>query len=173
VTGSQVADAAAANNRNSSAASGIGDRSTRCSLRIDAQQPDPKEPGLTSDARKDIAGQPSKASATGLCLHLGSWRDRTQPAVYKTGADRPRCAAECFPCSSARMRCPASAPLWGRVLPGGMTSRMTASSRQAHHQIEAPRLTVGRARVRSPHLGPALQSDAAARHSPSAAQPPR
>jgi hypothetical protein len=40
-----------------------------------------------------------------------SWRRilTVQPAVYKTGADSPRRAARCFPCSSGRMSRPASA----------------------------------------------------------------
>jgi hypothetical protein len=48
-----------------------------------------------------------------------------QPAVYKTGADRPRRAGGCCPCSSGRAGRPASALLTGRVVAGGMTSRMT------------------------------------------------
>jgi hypothetical protein len=41
---------------------------------------------------------------------------------YKAAADRLWCADLCAPCSSGRVGRPASALLWGRVAPGGMTS---------------------------------------------------
>jgi hypothetical protein len=44
---------------------------------------------------------------------------------YKTAANRPAGAGACCPCSSGRVGRPVSAFLWGRVVPGGMTSRMT------------------------------------------------
>jgi hypothetical protein len=51
-----------------------------------------------------------------------------QPAVYKIAAHRLRRAGACGPGSSGPVRRPASALLWGRVAPGGMTVRMTAAS---------------------------------------------
>jgi hypothetical protein len=51
-----------------------------------------------------------------------------KPAVYKTAADRPWRAAWCRACSSGRMGRPASALQTRRVVAGGMTVRLTASS---------------------------------------------
>jgi hypothetical protein len=48
--------------------------------------------------------------------------------------------------------------------PSAEGSASVTGTRQAHRQIEAPRLTVRRARVRLPHAGPVFRSDAVGRH---------
>jgi hypothetical protein len=79
----------------------------------------------------------------GGCLELAPGLEPGS-AVYKTAADRPPRAGLCCPCSSGRMRRPASALLSGRVALGGMTGGMTAVAGPAH----------GRPRVRQQASGP-------------------
>jgi hypothetical protein len=84
---------------------------------------------------RTTSGWPYRRSRHGVLRggpRRGCWQiSGTQPgrsrqaAVYKTAADRPRSPAECCPCRSGRMHCPASALQSARVVAGGMTSRMT------------------------------------------------
>jgi hypothetical protein len=84
----------------------------------------------SSWSRRTSESHPAKQDR--LCrpvtCRFGSWRgdSNPQPAVYKTGANRPRRTPECCPGSSGRGGRPASALLTGRVAPGGMTSGMTS-----------------------------------------------
>src|SRR5215217_5380545 len=70
------------------------------------------------------------------------------PAVYKTAADRLRRAGLCCPCRSGRVGRPASALLWGRGAPGGMTVRMTCPSLHPAQRGVGPRR--GRRPIRLP-----------------------
>jgi hypothetical protein len=64
-------------------------------------------------------------SAKRTDVSAGSPRVR-QASANRTGADRPRRAGLCCPCSSGQVGRPASALPWARVAPGGMTSSMTS-----------------------------------------------
>jgi hypothetical protein len=68
-----------------------------------------------------------RAAGDGRGGGYGSWRGtrNPQPAVYKTGADRPGRAGPCCPCRSGQWGRPASPLQSGRVVPGGMTIGMT------------------------------------------------
>jgi hypothetical protein len=58
-----------------------------------------------------------------------------QPAVYKTGADRPRRTGLCSPCRSGQMLHPASAVLSCGVSRGGTTEGMTGSPMLATFKV--------------------------------------
>jgi hypothetical protein len=100
----------------------------------------------SSWSRRTSESHPAKQDR--LCrpvtCRFGSWRgdSNPQPAVYKTGANRPRRTPECCPGSSGRGGRPASALLTGRVVPGGMTSGMTSGC-PWHHATSQPRAPSG------------------------------
>jgi hypothetical protein len=73
-----------------------------------------------------------------------SWRrdSNPEPAVYKTAANRPPGTSEYCPCSSGQVGRPASTLLWGRVVPGGMTSGMTCDGGVADRGVPQRGLTL-------------------------------